>query len=199
MFNPPWDLDVIGVVVDMVDGTIGVLSAEPEPGTSSTAAIVESEEVLNYAFVAMPMDAVDRPFPRARPDQRSCSALRHHGGTGRRPRDQRAHYRSRARVEPARRVRDRRPGQLQAERLLREAGYAHTLGKAPIYVAREGTKLEFDLKDFPVIFFKNYKQLKDDLKKPLRGPPAENSIAKIARDEIASSYVQRGDLRSGAR
>jgi hypothetical protein len=28
----------------------------------------------------------------------------------------------------------------------REAGYAHALGKIPIYVAREGTKLEFDLK-----------------------------------------------------
>ena len=50
-----------------------------------------------------------------------------------------------------------------------EAGYAHALGKTPIYVARHGTKLEFDLKDYPVIFFRNMKQLKDSLEKRLRG------------------------------
>ena len=39
-----------------------------------------------------------------------------------------------------------------------EAGYAQGLGKTPIYVARQGTPLEFDLKDYPVIFFKNMKE-----------------------------------------
>ncbi|HSL51380.1 MAG TPA: hypothetical protein VK878_20090 [Candidatus Deferrimicrobiaceae bacterium] len=39
----------------------------------------------------------------------------------------------------------------------------------PIYVARHGTKLEFDLKDYPVIFFKGMKELKDALEKRLRG------------------------------
>ena len=48
-----------------------------------------------------------------------------------------------------------------------EAGYAHGIDKTPIYIAREGTKLEFDLKDYPVIFFKNMKQLKDKLKNRL--------------------------------
>jgi len=48
-----------------------------------------------------------------------------------------------------------------------EAGYAHGIGKIPIYLAKEGTKLEFDLKDYPVIFFKNMKQLKDNLENDL--------------------------------
>jgi hypothetical protein len=49
-----------------------------------------------------------------------------------------------------------------------EAGYAHGKGKVPIYLAREGTKLEFDLKDYPVIFFGNMKELKESLEKRLR-------------------------------
>jgi hypothetical protein len=50
-----------------------------------------------------------------------------------------------------------------------EAGYAHALGKTPIYVARRGTRLEFDVKDFPVLYFSNYVRLKEDLEKRLKG------------------------------
>ena len=50
-----------------------------------------------------------------------------------------------------------------------EAGYAQGLRKIPIYIAREGTRLEFDLKDYPIIFFRNMKELKDGLEKRLRG------------------------------
>ena len=50
-----------------------------------------------------------------------------------------------------------------------EAGYAHGLGKIPIYIARYGSKLEFDLKDYPVLFFKNLRELKDSLEKRLKG------------------------------
>lgn len=42
-----------------------------------------------------------------------------------------------------------------------EAGYAHGLGKIPIYVARDGTSIYFDVKDYPVIFFKNMKELRE--------------------------------------
>ena len=50
-----------------------------------------------------------------------------------------------------------------------EAGYAQGLCKTPIYIAREGTRLEFDLKDYPIIFFKSLKELKDSLQRRLRG------------------------------
>ena len=50
-----------------------------------------------------------------------------------------------------------------------EAGYAHGLGKIPIYFAKQGTKLEFDLKDYPVMFYRNLKELKDSLEKRIKG------------------------------
>jgi nucleoside 2-deoxyribosyltransferase len=45
--------------------------------------------------------------------------------------------------------------------VLFEAGFAHGIGKIPIYVAREGTTIHFDVKDYPVIQFRNMKELKD--------------------------------------
>jgi hypothetical protein len=50
-----------------------------------------------------------------------------------------------------------------------EAGYAHGIGKIPIYFARQGTMLEFDLKDYPVLFFRNLKELKESIEKRIRG------------------------------
>jgi len=49
-----------------------------------------------------------------------------------------------------------------------EAGYAQGIGKLPIYIARKGTNLEFDLKDYPVIFFDSYRELKSGLDARLR-------------------------------
>lgn len=45
-----------------------------------------------------------------------------------------------------------------------EAGYAHSMGKLPIYIAREGTEVEFDIKDYPVLFYKNKTELSQKLK-----------------------------------
>lgn len=50
-----------------------------------------------------------------------------------------------------------------------EAGYAQGIGKLPVYIARSGTELEFDLKDYPVIFFESYRELKHKLEARLRG------------------------------
>ena len=50
-----------------------------------------------------------------------------------------------------------------------EAGYAQGIGKLPIYIAKSGTTLEFDLKDYPVIFFNSYRELKQRLESRLRG------------------------------
>lgn len=48
-----------------------------------------------------------------------------------------------------------------------EAGFAHGLDKTPIYIAKHGTKLEFDVKDYPIIFFRNIRDLKSGLQKRL--------------------------------
>lgn len=48
-----------------------------------------------------------------------------------------------------------------------EAGYAHGLGKVPIYIARRGTQIHFDIKDYPIIMFHNMKELKEGISKRL--------------------------------
>ena len=48
-----------------------------------------------------------------------------------------------------------------------EAGFAHGLGKTPIYVARHGTPIHFDIKDYPIITFRNMKELKEGISKRL--------------------------------
>jgi len=53
-----------------------------------------------------------------------------------------------------------------------EAGFAHGLDKTPIYIAKHGTKLEFDVKDYPIIFFRNMRDLKGGL---------QNRLAEIAQ------------------
>jgi hypothetical protein len=50
-----------------------------------------------------------------------------------------------------------------------EAGYAHGLQKLPIYVARAGATIPFDLKDYPVLFYKSMRDLTDQLKARLEG------------------------------
>lgn len=58
---------------------------------------------------------------------------------------------------------------LSKQNVYYEAGYAHGVGKIPIYIAKYGTNLEFDLKDYPVIFFHNLKELKEKLLNRLKG------------------------------
>lgn len=49
-----------------------------------------------------------------------------------------------------------------------EAGFAQGLGKTPIYVAKEGTQLHFDLRDYPVIFYPNMRTLRTSLSDRLK-------------------------------
>jgi hypothetical protein len=44
-----------------------------------------------------------------------------------------------------------------------EAGFAHGLGKTPVYVARKGADIAFDIKDYPVIFYTSMKVLRERL------------------------------------
>ncbi len=49
-----------------------------------------------------------------------------------------------------------------------EAGFTHGLGKVPIYIARKGTHPEFDVKDYPVIYFASMKELREKLEARLK-------------------------------
>ena len=57
-----------------------------------------------------------------------------------------------------------------------ELGFAHGIGKDVILVAREGTVLHFDIKDYNVIFYKTYSEL-------------EKRVAKRIGDAIAAQPI----------
>jgi hypothetical protein len=63
-----------------------------------------------------------------------------------------------------------------------EAGYAHGLGKTPIYVARFGASIPFDIKDYPVIFYSNMRELKSLLAKRLQAIRLDRKRSTLARD-----------------
>jgi hypothetical protein len=71
-----------------------------------------------------------------------------------------------------------------------EAGYAHALGKLPVYIARKGTSIEFDLKDYPVMFFRNMRELREGLKKRLAAPAGSGRGGADASQPTSSRQQQ---------
>ncbi len=57
-----------------------------------------------------------------------------------------------------------------------EAGFAQGLGKTPVYVAKEGTPIHFDLKDYPVIFYPNMRTLRTSLADRLKAISAGRKL-----------------------
>lgn len=170
MFDPPYFSNIMNYVVDMIDKTIGVLLTEP-PRSASQHEQIKLNLPINkgFAFVAMPMDENDAQLEDV------LDAIKE--GT------------SRCGIQ-AERVDEQQSNEKISDRMLEsiqkaeyvivdltnarpnvyyEAGYAQGLNKTPIYIARHGTKLEFDLKDYPIIFFKNLKELKSGIENRLLG------------------------------
>src|SRR3990167_3666545 len=60
MFNPPYLMNLVGVVVDMIDQTIGVLRAGPVSTQSDQPEVqIDLDVQKGYAFIAMPIDPAD--------------------------------------------------------------------------------------------------------------------------------------------
>jgi len=169
MFDPPWEVDLLTIVVDMVDATIGVLRAPADTsGKRDSLPTVRTEIVENYAFVAMPMDASDASLVDVLDAIKEAS--RRCGVQAERVDDPQTNERITDRVLESIRRAEFVIADLTSSKpnVYYEAGYAHALGKTPIYIARAETKLEFDVKDYPVIFFANLKDMKDALETRLR-------------------------------
>lgn len=170
IFQTPYRIRIIPGIIDMIDEAIGaLLNPIHETRQSEFQPSTEVRTVPGYAFIAMPMNSSD-------PELEDVLDAIKEGA-------------ARCGVQ-AERIDELESNERITDRILEsickaefvivdltfskpnvyfEAGYAHGIGKVPIYVARQGTVLEFDLKDYPVLFFKNMKQLKDLLEKRLRG------------------------------
>lgn len=58
-----------------------------------------------------------------------------------------------------------------------ELGYAHGIGKSVIVTAHKGTKLPFDVRDIPTIFWEGQKQFRDELGKKIKAIAATHGRA----------------------
>lgn len=170
MFDGPYGVNLVRVVLDMIDQTIGVLRAGPiqEPREQPNVQ-VDLDVQKGYAFIAMPMDPDDLPLVDVLDSIKGAAARC--GIHAERVDEPQYNERITDRILESIRTAEYVIVDLtnSMPNVFYEAGYAQGLGKTPIYVAKYGTKIEFDLKDYPVIFFKNMKDLKDSLEKRLRG------------------------------
>lgn len=169
MFDSPYEMDLTSQVVDMIDRTIGVLLNPPPEIQKMDEPTVTTEVVKNYAFIAMPIKPDDPELEDVLDSiKEACNRC---GVQAERVDEPASNERITDRIIESIRKAEYVIVDLSQSKpnVFYEAGYAHGFGKIPIYIAKEGTKLEFDLKDYPVIFFKNMKQLKDLLEKRIRG------------------------------
>jgi hypothetical protein len=161
-------------LVDLVIRKVAMIDADAERKslTESIAeglqaivgrqARVKGKQVVGQVFIAMPMDESVRPdFADTHDTLRSvCQQI---GLTAKRVDEVQTNDRItdtiRHLIESSEFViadlTDNRPN------VFFEAGYAEGIGITPIYIAKSGTNLHFDVKDYPVILFDNQRALRE--------------------------------------
>jgi hypothetical protein len=166
MFETVYNRSLIPTLIDMLDKTIGALrNPLPDPPETVTE---ETNAQQNYAFIAMPMEADDKNLVDVLDTIKT--AAKECGITAERIDDDNKNERITNRMLENIRKAEFAIVDLTHERpsVYYEAGYAERSGKTPIFVARKGTPIHFDVKDFPIIFFENYKELREQLTARLR-------------------------------
>lgn len=171
MFNPPYGRSLNSALGDMIERAIGVLKEAQErgePALEEEPIIEENEVQKGFVFIAMPMTEGNPSYDDVHDAIKAAAEAC--GLNAERVDDNETNERITDRVlESIRRAEfvvadltDARPN------VFYEAGYAQGLGKTPVYVAQAGTKLEFDLKDYPVIFFRSMRELRERLERRFR-------------------------------
>ena len=169
LFDAPYGMSMVNYVVDMIDEAIGVLKVLPEEESdASDAPKVEISVQQNYAFVAMPIDSSKSELEDVLDSIKE--AAQRCGVQAERVDEAPSNERITDRILESIRKAEFVIVDLTYSRpnVYYEAGYAQGIGKTPVFVAKSGTELGFDLKDYPVIFFENQRQLKDELENRLR-------------------------------
>jgi nucleoside 2-deoxyribosyltransferase len=169
MFERIYLMNPIPPLIDMLDQTIGALRDPPPVRKNNVTRVIPDAGVEGFVFIAMPMDAGNRVYDDVH-DAIKAAAV-DCGLNAERVGDVESNERITDRIlESIRKAEfvvvdltDARPN------VFYEAGYAQGLGKIPVYVARKNTRLEFDLKDYPVIFFESLRELRQGLITRFRG------------------------------
>lgn len=176
IFTPAYRDPLTPYVFDMIDQTIGVLK-NPPPAQPQSASTVNVDLGIQqgYAFIAMPIDPSNADLEDVLDAVKE--AAQRCGVNAERVDEPHSNDRITDRILESIRKAEFVIVDLTGARpnVFYEAGYAQGLGKTPIYIARDGTKLEFDLKDYPIIFFRSLKALKDSLEERIRGLRAKRA------------------------
>jgi hypothetical protein len=160
---------MVPTICDMLDQTIGVLQNPlPKATGEPSSPGIEHEVQRGYAFIAMPMDRDNHALVDVL--EAIKAAANDCGITAQRIDDDERSERITDRVLESIRKAEFVIVDLTNERpnVFFEAGYAHGIGKIPIYIARHHTEIHFDVKDYPVILFRNMKELREGLVRRLR-------------------------------
>lgn len=177
IYDPPYGSSMNSMLIDTIDQTIGVIN-DPlyqQAADIPVVAATTQETQKGYVFIAMPMAGehpeYDDVHDAIRQAANNCGL----------------HAERVDEVQSNERITDRLLESIRkAEYVVAdltnakpnvfyEAGYAYGIGKTPIYIAKEGTHLEFDLKDYPTIFFSSMRQLRDGLEARFRGLAGSSS------------------------
>jgi len=167
MFEEVYGMSPIPQICDMVDRTIGILLNPPsEKEVESSQLISETQE--GYAFVIMSIDKDNHQLVDVL--EAIKEAAKEFGIAAERIDEAESNEQITPRILSSIRRAEYVIADLTNERpnVFYEAGYAEGVGKTPIYIARDGTKLHFDVKDYPIIVFRNMKELKEGLGRRIR-------------------------------
>lgn len=158
-------------VRDMINQTIGVLEEQRDNPRvieqHRNEPAVEYEIQKGYVFVAMPIGMPNHSDDVLDAIKETCNKC---GLTAERVDEVQANERITDRILESIQKAEYVIVDLTESRpnVFYEAGYAQGIGKLPVYIASQGTILEFDLKDYPVIFFDSYRNLKQGLEARLQ-------------------------------
>jgi hypothetical protein len=159
IFNPPYRLNIIPHIIDILDETIGAIAESPHGEMIS-----EPKYQEGYAFIAMAMDPSDNELEDIHEAIKSC-AIECGILAERIDEDLRCEKITDRILESIKKAQFIIVDLTHSKtNVYFEAGYAHGINKIPIYLAKKDTNIEFDIKDYPVVFYKNLTELKKKLK-----------------------------------
>lgn len=167
LFTRPYNLNPTDSIIDMIERAIGTYAAGGPRRTPEGATLI-SDIRPGFAFVAMAIDPqnpeLDDVLDAIKEAAKRC------GVEASRIDDENSNERITDRIVQSIREAEFVIVDLTNERpnVFWEAGYAHGLGKTPIYLAKQGTKIHFDVHDYPIILFRGLRDLKEALEKRLR-------------------------------
>jgi hypothetical protein len=167
IFNPPYQRSPIPVIVDMIDEAIGAIMDGALDRVVRNEPVIKSEIQEKTAFIAMSISKDDKELEDVLDSIKE--AAKQCGVDAFRIDEEESSERITDRIFEAIRVCEFVIVDVTGAKpnVFYEAGYSHGIGKIPIFLAKHGTRVEFDIKDYPIIFYRNMRELKEGLKRRL--------------------------------